>query len=315
MSALQNLNSVKFGYFLTILGLICTFTAKSQTIAYAANESNGQRGQAKCTELTDPDGWGVAVREPGYYCLGQDLHQSWPLVRFPHQRVPLSSLISIYGGGVTVDLKGHRLSSTTPINSGIFTNISGDDKALPTTVKNGTITTLKTPTVGMIDAWNLENARFGRSFGLAASHGDLSKYKPTLFILENLTLKSDQHAIIMQGKRNVIRNCTIIGGNGTTNVYGPNLLFEGNTIILGAKDPKEAGDEPPVALYLEDAADSVVRNNKIVIKGSGILNPRAIVLVNSPRVLLEHNIIRGTKAVYTLLDQRSSVKALANDAQ
>jgi hypothetical protein len=116
----------------------------------------------------------------------------------------------------------------------------------------------------------------------------------------------------MQGKRNIIRNCTIIGGNGTVNVYGPNLLFEGNTIILNAKTPKTAHDEQPVALYLEDAADSVVRNNKIIIKGPGELNPEAIVLVNSPNVVLEHNTIRGTKTVYKLLDQRSSVKDFPN---
>ena len=119
----------------------------------------------------------------------------------------------------------------------------------------------------------------------------------------------------MQGKRNIIRNCTIIGGNGTVNVYGPNLLFEGNTIILNAQTPKTPGDEKPVALYLEDAADSVVRNNKIVIKGSGVFNPNAIVLVNSPNVLLEHNIIRGTRTVYKSLDERSSVREIANDAK
>ena len=119
----------------------------------------------------------------------------------------------------------------------------------------------------------------------------------------------------MQGKRNIIRNCTIIGGNGTVNVYGPNLLFESNTIILNAKIPKNPDDEQPVALYLEDAADSVVRNNKIIIKGSDALNPNAIVLANSSNVLLEHNTIRGTKSVYKLLDQRSSVKEHANDAK
>lgn len=315
MSLAQKLTSIKFPHFITLLGLIVDVSAKSQTIANPAIKSIVQHDESRCIELTDPDGWGVGVREPGYYCLDQDLHQSWPMIRFPHQRLPLSSLISIYGGGVTIDLKGHRLSSTTPINSGIFTNISGDDKTLPITIKNGTITTLKTPAVAMIDAWNLENHRFGRSYGLAASHGDFSKYKPTVFILENLTLKSNQHVVIMQGKRNIIRNCTIVGGNGTINLYGPNLLFEGNTIVLDAKSPKEPGNEPPVALYLEDAADSVVRNNKIVIKGSGVLNPQAIVVANSPNILLEHNIIRGTKIIYKLLDQRSSVKDLANDAR
>ena len=66
-----------------------------------------------------------------------------------------------------------------------------------------------------------------------------------------------------------------------------------------------------VALYLEDAADSVVRNNRIVIKGHAAKTD-AIVLKNSSNVVLEGNTITGTKEVYKLLDERSSVKASGN---
>lgn len=268
-----------------------------------------------CIELTDPDGWQVSVWQPGHYCIGQDLYQSWPLIEFPHQRVPHSPLIGIYSDGTTIDLKGHHLKNKTPIYSGVFTNFSGGETILPTIIKNGRITTLNIPTVRMVDSWNIGNQRFGRNYPLSSSNGDISKYALTSFVLESLTLEGGQHTIIMQGKKNIIRNCTIIGGNGAVNVYGPNLQFEGNTIILNAKTPKDPRDEQPVALYLEDSADSVVRNNKIIIKGSGALNPNAIVLVNSPNVLLEHNTIRGAKTVYKLLDQRSSVRELENDAK
>ena len=287
---------------------------KSQPIAEKTKNADRQNTK-KCTKLTDPRRWSVGVWEPGSYCIGQDLRQSWPMFEFAHQAVPKSPLIGIFSGNITLDLKGHKLSSITPINGGIVTDFSGDENILPTIVHNGQITTSKKPAVRMVDLWNISNLRFGHGLALAASNGDLSLYKPTVFILENLTLKSDEHVIIMQGKRNIIRNCTIIGGNGTVNVYGPNLLFESNTIILNAKIPKNPDDEQPVALYLEDAADSVVRNNKIIIKGSDALNPNAIVLANSSNVLLEHNTIRGTKSVYKLLDQRSSVKEHANDAK
>lgn len=315
MRAPQQISRLKLIYIVVALEIIFGTSAKSQPTFGTNTGAAIQKNKRQCIGLRDQDGWSVGVRDPGNYCIEQNLHQSWPLIEFAHQRVPLSPLISVYGGGVTIDLKGHKLSSTTPINSGVFTDISGDDKILPTTIKNGIISTSKTPAIGMIAAWNLENMRFGRAYGLAASHGDLSKYKPTIFILENLTLTSSQHAIIMQGKRNIIRNCTIIGGNGTVNVYGPNLLFEGNTIILNAQTPKTQDDEKPVALYLEDAADSVVRNNKIVIKGAGASNANAIVLVNSPNVLLEHNTVRGTKDVYKLLDEHSSVRTLDNEVK
>ncbi len=251
---------------LVTMALMLSISAKSQLIDGTKSDGIEQTSTRTCIDLTDPEGWSVDVWEPGLYCLAQNLHQSWPLVKLPHQRVPLSPLISIYGGNVTIDLKGRRLSSTTPIHSGVFTNFSSDDGLFPTIIKNGEITTADIPTVRMVDRWNLGNQRFGRTYPLSASHGDISLYKPTVFVLENLTLKGNQHVIIMQGKRNIIRNCTIIGGNGTVNVYGPNLLFEGNTIILNAQTPKTSDDEKPVALYLEDAADSVVRNNKIVIR-------------------------------------------------
>jgi hypothetical protein len=294
------------------VALMLSVSVKSQTIDEGKTKI---KKPETCTELTDPDGWQVSVWRPGHYCIGQDLYQSWPLFEFPHQRVPRSPLIGIYSDGATIDLKGHHLKNKTPIHSGVFTNFSGGEAISPTIIKNGRITTINTPAAHMVDNWNLGNQRFGRNYPLSSSNGDISKYKPTSFVLENLTLEGDQHTIIMQGKNNIIRNCTIIGGNGTVNVYGPNLQFEDNTIILTSKTPKDPDSEQPVALYLEDSADSVVRNNKIIIKGSGALNSNAVVLVNSPNVLLEHNTIRGTKTVYKLLDQRSSVKELANDAK
>ena len=166
----------------------------------------------------------------------------------------------------------------------------------------------------MVHSWNIKNERFGPNIGLAASYGDLIQYRPTEFILENLTLESDNIVIIMQGKKNIIRHCKIIGGNGTVNLYGPNMTFEDNEIILNAKDPQKEGDEPAVALYLEDAQDSVIRNNRITIKGRAAKSD-AIVLKNSANVVIEGNTITGSKEVYKLLDEISSVKAVRNTAK
>lgn len=234
------------------------------------------------------------------------------------------------GSNITIDLMERHLSSK--VHTGIrFSDggywPNGGGQAPPyhaIKIINGSISTSKQATVFMAHKWNNKNKRFyhqqlgdgerAEAGALADYDGDLSQYRPTEFVLENLTLEADNIAIIMQGKKNVIRHCKIIGGNGTVNLYGPNLTFEDNEIILNAKDPQRDGDEPAVALYLEDAADSVVRNNRITIKGHASKSD-AIVLKNSPNVLLEGNTITGTQAVFRLLDASSSVQARGNQVR
>jgi hypothetical protein len=264
-----------------------------------------------CLALKHPEGWSVSVSYPGDYCIEQNLYQAWPLFRLPHQPVPLDPLISVNSSNVTVDLMGRNLSAKTPIGKGVWVNTISATPKHSIKIWNGSISTSRELTIFMVHGWNGKNNRFGDTYSIASSYGDLGQYHPTEFVLENLTLEAENHVIIMQGKKNVIRNCKIIGGNGTVNLYGPNLVFENNEIILHAKDPKNGGDEPPVALYLEDAADSVVRNNRILINGQAS-KADAIVLKNSPNVLIEGNTIKGAKDVYKRLDERSSVKATAN---
>jgi nitrous oxidase accessory protein NosD len=231
----------------------------------------------------------------------------------PDQPVAKGPLIEIRNNNATVDLAGHHLSSKRPTGDGAWISDTSYGPSYNIKLRNGSIVTSDRPTVYAVQTWNLGNKRFGHGLSMAASGGNITQYRHTEYVLENLTLEADGVVIVMQGKKNTIRNCKIIGGNGTVNVYGPNLLFEDNEIILNAKDPQKEGDEPPVALYLEDAADSIVRNNRITIKGHAAKTD-AIVLKNSPNVQLEGNTIKGTKDVYRLLDERSSVVGKANTA-
>lgn len=300
--------------------------------ASAHAEQNIERtieyGGKQCIELKDDEGWSVGVFNPGNYCVGQDLYQSWPLFRLPHQPVPRDPLISVGSGNVSIDLMTRRLSARTTsgmgvrvYDSGFRTYRDGNQPFRAIKIGNGSIRTAQQVTVFMVHDWNSKNKRFAHveldenTFSAAGtvadSQGDLGQYRPTEYVLENLTLQSDNFTVIMQGKKNVIRHCKIIGGNGTVNLYGPNMTFEDNEIILNAHDPRKEGDEGPVALYLEDAADSVVRNNRIVVKGHAT-KPVAIVLKNSVNVLLEGNSISGTGEIYKLLDENSTVKALGN---
>jgi hypothetical protein len=305
--------------------LFISLATKAQNIENLM-QSNGKN----CIGLKDHDGWSVGVYEPGDYCVAQNLRQTWPLIRLPHQPAPRDPLIKINSSNVKVDLMERHLSAKISsglgiwVNqSGFFINREGNHPYYSMKISNGKISTTEQVTVFMVHAWNRENKRFDHrrlsadtfavAGSLADSHGDLTQYRPTEYTLENLTLEADNHVIIMQGKKNIIRRCKIIGGNGTVNVYGPNLIFEDNEIILNAKDPQKEGDEPAVALYLEDAADSIVRNNRITIKGHAAKTD-AIVLKNSPNVQIEGNTIKGTNEVYRLLDERSSVVDKANTA-
>ncbi len=84
------------------------------------------------------------------------------------------------------------------------------------------------------------------------------------------------------------------------------MIFEDNEIILNASEAKPGG-EAAVALYLEDADDSVVRNNRITIRGR-VAGAEAIVLKNSSGVVLQNNTVNGGAQTYKLLDQQSSVR-------
>lgn len=298
-----------FSFF--IVELLFISQVKSDLLILAKEAKPIQKNSEICTPLVDSEGWSVDVWEPGNYCLTGDLKQLWPATDIPHQRLPASPLISIYSSGVLLDLKKHSLSSETPINFGVYKSSSNEENYSPTTIKNGSIQTGEKPTIFMVETWNLDNKRFGRKYSLASSYGDISKYKPTLFILENLIIKGNKHAIIMQGKRNIIRNCIIIGGSSTVNVYGPDLLFEGNTIISDMSNYIN-GNESPAALYLEDAGDSIIRNNRIILSGATSINSTAISLANSTNVLLEKNTISGTNKIYQMQDDKSSVRSLEN---
>jgi len=275
-------------------------------------------------------GWSVSVDRPGSYCLAEDLKQSalpaW--MRLPHMPVPYDPLVSVprgAAGNIKIDLAGHQLVTTMEAGQGMM-HLGGaawtDGEAHPLLpparailLRNGSIRTTVQAAVIMVHQWNGENGRFYRkAIGqqtlrgttLADSHGDVGRYQATDFVLENLTLTSDQVVVLMQGKGNVIRRCKIIGGNAAVNLYGPDLVFEENEIVMTARDPADAGGEPQVALYVEDGAGAVIRNNRFVIRGrpDGAV---AMAFKNAAGVVLEGNTIEGKAGLYRVLDEKSTV--------
>lgn len=286
-----------------------------------------------CIRLSDPhsQGWSVRVEGSGTYCLAEDLNQSAPpaWMRLPHMAVPYDPLVAVprgAAGNITIDLAGRLLVTTMESGQGMM-HLGGaawiDGESHPQLspargilLRNGSIRTTVQPAVIMIHNWNGENRRFYRKAiaqntlrgtPLTDSHGNLGRYQTTDFVLENLTLTSDQIVVLMQGKKNIIRRCKIIGANAAVNLYGPNLVFEDNEIVMTARDPADAGGEPQVALYVEDGFGAVIRNNRFVIKGRP---DRAVAMEfrNSAGVVLEGNTVEGKASLYRTLDDKSTVE-------
>lgn len=271
--------------------------------------------QKPCIPLKDQSSWNLGVFEPGNYCVAQNLHQSSPWLLLPHQAAPSGSLLRVDSGNVVVDLMGHNLQSDISYGIGVYLYSGANDPDHLVQIRNGSIEMSKQLAIFMVHAPNEKNERFyhesleagvrSNAAKLASYDGDTSRYVSTEFVLQNLTLKSDYHVVLLQEKKNVIRNCRIIGGIGTINPYGPDLVFENNEIFLKATDPKTKDGEPPVALYLEDADNSIVRNNRFIIKGR-VADTTAIVLKNSANVRIENNTITGATKDIKLLDTRST---------
>jgi hypothetical protein len=78
-------------------------------------------------------------------------------------------------------------------------------------------------------------------------------------------------------------------------------MVDDNEIIMNASEPQPKSDAP-IALYLEDAEGAVVRNNRITLRGR-VASAEAIVLKNSPDVVLQNNSVDGGAQHYKLLDR------------
>jgi hypothetical protein len=291
----------------------CGIRRASLTLAVTLITTAAYAGAEACRPLKDADhGWAVRVSAPGNYCMGADLKQAetLALLRLPHQPAPGSPLLTIASADVSIDLERHELLGNRASALGLWLNGGGAMRYFPARVRNGTIRTEKRPAVFMVYAWNRDETRFSDravadSLALA---GNAQEYVATRFVLEDLTLEADEVAVILQGRGNVIRRCKIIGGNSAVNLYGPDLVFEDNEIVMNASVAKPGG-EAPIALYLQDAGNSVLRNNRITIKGRDA-GAEAIVLKNSPNVVLQNNRVNGGVQSYKLMDQQSSIEEI-----
>lgn len=111
--------------------------------------------------------------------------------------------------------------------------------------------------------------------------------------IENMRIRTQASAAVLQGGGTVIRNSVIEVDAGTALwIYGPGAVIEDNTIVVHGKAP---GPDPlleadaPIRLIQADGA--IVRNNRIVAADAA--HKRAISLFDTRTITVESNRFEG----------------------
>lgn len=122
---------------------------------------------------------------------------------------------------------------------------------------------------------------------------DASSYPVRNLRIENMRIRTQAAAAVLQGAGTVIRDSIIEVDAGTALwIYGPNAVIEDNTIIVHGKAP---GPDPlleadaPIRLIQADGA--IIRNNRIVAADAA--HKRAISLFETGPVTVESNRFEG----------------------
>jgi hypothetical protein len=108
-------------------------------------------------------------------------------------------------------------------------------------------------------------------------------------VIEDMTIRTHNVGILVQGANTVIRNSTIEVDAGTAIwIYGPNAVIENNTIVVQG-DYSLLDADAPIRLHHGDGA--VIRNNRIIIKGHA--HKRAISTFDTGAFTAEGNMFHG----------------------
>jgi hypothetical protein len=279
------------------------------------------------------NGKNLSLSGPGCFVLGQDIVRHVDaLGRFLGEPGGSGPMIELFGSDIVMDLNGHALRSNRA-STAIATRIWGmlqDRKKRNYAFKNGTINVRG---VGFdMSGWQYGGEPHNYKPGPDQIERAIDWYGPnfrdfgdTNILLENLTIKSGGLAAYLVGRNNIIRHCHIeVEGHEALALFGANNQLIDNEIIIkrSRPAPKEP-DQPPAhlnlgsyyveyaAIWIRDAPGLIIRGNKITIEGM-IPAKEAIMLINSPRVVIENNTITGAGKIYTALDTQSSAYAHNN---
>ena len=281
----------------------------------------------------------ASIDSAGPYCLGSDFNQS-ALYGAGHSGPRRDhALVSIEGGDVTIDLRQHTLHTDARShglrifakgNAGVTRDLKREfgTSSRNVTVRNGVIDLRGIGTgVVFIREWNLIMLD-------EKIPPEAAPYEKTRYVLENLTIKTDNVGIQLEGDGNIVRNCVIESdGDAAIIMAGPNSQVLNNTIVLGepwiptwtksseAWDPftmlyktPAARRQTRAAIVLQDGGGSIVRGNRIEVKGKSATRHSIYLNNGSKDVLIEGNtFVDGVDA--PLLGNGSSGRLVGNRAE
>jgi len=288
---------------------------------------------------TEARGTSAHFEKPGRYCVQQDFVPKAYYDWHRQQNVGQESFFYVDSPDVLIDLGGHSLRPAAAARSLIENGSQVGQKVHDVTVRNGQLTgpawlgvtlgafgtSFSRPEslLSDIDPKLLANDKAimptlgPRTFSEAARES-FQTYRNAVppaaqfprggFVLEKLhirlTNKRRSIGAMLQGADNIVRDCTI-EVDGTIGLYliGPRAVVENNTIIIHNVGPQRPAN---AAIKLDRADGSVIRNNRIVIKGKGAPE-QAVSLIESKDVRFENNTVTGAKVIYKAFDDQSSL--------
>ncbi|MBB5606642.1 MULTISPECIES: right-handed parallel beta-helix repeat-containing protein [unclassified Janthinobacterium] len=279
------------------------------------------------------NGENLALSGPACFLLELDIVRHVGLLgKFLGEPGGSGSLVELEGSDITLDLKGHALRSnraSTAIGAGVW-GILQKPKNRHYSFKNGTI---DVGGIGIsMTGWQYSGESHNYRPGPHQVNMAIDWYGPnfrefgdTNILLENLTIKSGGLAAYLIGRNNIIRHCHIeVEGHEAIALFGANNQLIDNDIVIKRSRPRPSEPyQPPArlnigsyyseyaAIWIRDAPGLIIRGNKITIEG--LFNAKeAILLINSPNVVIENNEVSGADRLYTALDEQSSAHARDN---
>ena len=313
----------------------------------------GGAAPARDGQLRRPE---LNLADPGRYCLRADLHQRKlldPRTGREMKTVGGDAIVLIGADDVSLDLGGHaivneRESGYTLVRHYRYEPGRGHFHAfVRSRIRNGSLRSPGSRGIGirlvssrshepfeggLAPAWregaqcqgcNGESGGFGTPVRIPPGKAPADVFPDTGHVLEDLVVEAGSHAILLDGKNNVIRNSRIIAHSDTAIVaQGPGTVIENNRIEVHADAGTSAGRhgarqaQARFAIRLIQADGAVVRNNEVrLVGGSGAAPlPAAIGLVASRDVVVEDNRIEGVQ-VLAAADADSSYRESRNRLQ
>jgi len=288
--------------------------------------SHGASPSPACTLLSPRSAiyQDALIEAPGAYCLASDLRQQ-AMSGAGHSGPGYDhALVTLKGGDVVIDLQGHTLRADARSHGVLAQALANLGTAERQHREYGSQTRSVTVRNGVIDLRGIGSGiRFIRWWELIQLEETVppaaAPYEQTRFVIENLTIKTDNVGIQLEGEGNIVRHCVIeSGGNAAIMLAGPHSLIEDNTIILGdrlvptwlAASADTSGvllkaaaerRRTRAAIVLQDGSGSVIRGNRIEVRGKSATR-HSIYLNNGSRDVLveDNNFVDGVDPVVQL---------------